>query len=155
MLSQFTREVPEHRVLGDLYDFPHDVYPVGRLDRDSEGLLLLTNDPSVNEALLHPSRKHPRTYWVQVEGAPGEQAFSALRRGVDIRIKGKTHRCAPVVPRLLTDEECRAIADRNPPVRYRKTVPDTWIALQLTEGKNRQVRRMSPWSAFRFYASCG
>lgn len=142
MLSQFTREVPEHRVLGDLHDFPPDVYPVGRLDRDSEGLLILTNDKRLNEALLHPSRKHPRSYWVQVEGVPTAQALSELSKGVDIRIKGKVHHCAPVVPRLLTQAECDAIPDRNPPVRFRKSVPDTWIELRLTEGKNRQVRRM-------------
>lgn len=142
MLSQFTREVPEHRVLGDLYDFPNDVYPVGRLDRDSEGLLLLTDDKRLNEALLHPSQQHPRSYWVQVEGVPTEQALSDLRKGVDIRVKRKTHHCAPVIPRLLSEAECLSIQERNPPVRFRKSIPDTWIELQLTEGKNRQVRRM-------------
>jgi 23S rRNA pseudouridine2457 synthase len=125
-----------------LHDFPSDVYPVGRLDRDSEGLLILTNDKRLNEALLHPSRKHPRSYWVQVEGVPTEEALDDLRKGVDIRIKGKVHRCAPVIPRLLTHAECDAIPDRDPPVRFRKSVPDTWVELQLTEGKNRQVRRM-------------
>lgn len=142
MLSQFTREVPGHRVLGDLHAFPSDVYPVGRLDRDSEGLLLLTNDKRINEALLHPSRKHPRSYWVQVEGVPTDQAFNELRKGVTIRIKGKNHHCAPVAPRLLHEAEYRPIPDRDPPVRFRKSVPDTWLELQLTEGKNRQVRRM-------------
>ena len=142
MLSQFTREVPQHRVLGDLHDFPSDVYPVGRLDRDSEGLLILTNDKRLNEALLHPSRKHPRSYWVQVEGVPTEQALDELRKGVDIRIKGKVHHCSPVVPRILSEAECVSIPDRKPPVRFRKSIPDTWVELQLTEGKNRQVRRM-------------
>ncbi len=142
MLSQFTREVPEHRVLGDLHEFPADVYPVGRLDRDSEGLLILTNDKRLNEALLHPSRKHPRSYWVQVEGVPTEEALNELRKGVNIRIKGKLHHCAPAIPRLLTQAESQSIPDRDPPVRFRKSIPDTWMELQLTEGKNRQVRRM-------------
>lgn len=142
MLSQFTREIPEHKVLGDLYQFPKDVYPVGRLDRDSEGLLLLTNDKRLNEALLHPSRKHPRTYWAQVEGVPTTLALSELAKGVDIRVKGKVHHCAPVASRLLKEAEHLAIPDRQPPIRARKAIPATWIELQLTEGKNRQVRRM-------------
>lgn len=142
VLSQFTREVPEHRVLGDLHDFPSNVYPVGRLDRDSEGLLILTNDRSLNEALLHPSRKHGRIYWAQVEGIPTEDALSALRKGVTIRAKGKVHRSAPVGAAFLPEEATKDILPRNPPVRFRKSVPDSWLALELTEGKNRQVRKM-------------
>lgn len=142
VLSQFTREVPEHRVLGELYDFPPNVYPVGRLDRDSEGLLILTNDRSLNEALLHPSRKHGRVYWAQVEGIPTEEALAALRKGVTIRAKGKIHRSAPVGAELLAEETTNSIPARTPPVRFRKSVPDCWLALELTEGKNRQVRKM-------------
>ncbi len=142
MLSQFTREIPEHRVLGDLSDFPKDVYPVGRLDRDSEGLLILTNDRRLNEALLHPSRKHGRTYWAQVEGSPTEQLLARLRSGVTIRAKGKTHHCAPLQARVLSEEETQDILPRTPPVRFRKSVPDAWLELTLTEGKNRQVRKM-------------
>ena len=142
MLSQFTREVPAHRVLGDLTNFPKDVYPVGRLDRDSEGLLILTNDRRMNEALLHPSRKHGRTYRAQVEGSPTEDQLAALRAGVTIRAKGKTHRCAPVAARLLATEDTEDIPPRDPPVRFRKSVPDAWLELTLTEGKNRQVRKM-------------
>lgn len=142
MLSQFTREMPDHQVLGDLADFPADVYPVGRLDRDSEGLLILTNDRRMNEALLHPSRKHTRTYRVRVEGTITEAALGQLRRGVTIRAKGKTHRCAPLLAKALPAEVTRLIAPRDPPVRFRKAVPDGWIELSLTEGKNRQVRKM-------------
>lgn len=141
-LSQFTREVPSHQVLGDLFDFPKDVYPVGRLDRDSEGLLILTNDRRLNEALLHPSRQHGRTYWAQVEGAPTEQQLDQLREGVTIRAKGKVHRSAPVKARLLAEDDVTDIKPRNPPVRFRKSVPDAWVELTLTEGKNRQVRKM-------------
>jgi len=142
MLSQFTREVPAHRVLGDLAEFPPNVYPVGRLDRDSEGLLILTDDKRLNALLLSPSRAHPRTYWVQVEGTPDQAALRALSEGVTIRVKGKTHRCAPVQSRRLALSETNGIPARNPPVRFRKSIPDTWLQLQLTEGKNRQVRRM-------------
>jgi len=142
MLSQFTREVPAHRVIGDLADFPKDVYPVGRLDRDSEGLLILTNDRRLNEALLHPSRKHGRTYWARVEGVPTEELLDQLRNGVTIRAKGKTHRCAPLKARVLSPEETEDILPRTPPVRFRKHIPDAWLELTLTEGKNRQVRKM-------------
>lgn len=140
VLSQFTREEPHHRTLADLYDWPPDVYPVGRLDRDSEGLLLLTDDKSLTHRLLDPAFAHPRTYWVQVEGIPGAEALQALRTGVDIRIRKKTHRTRPAEVRLL--EAPPPLPERDPPVRFRKTVPDSWLELTLTEGKNRQVRRM-------------
>jgi 23S rRNA pseudouridine2457 synthase len=140
MLSQFTREVPAHRVLGDLYDFPPDVYPVGRLDRDSEGLLLLTSDKSLNQRLLNPRHGHRRQYWVQVEGIPTASALEQLRTGVAIRINKKTYPTLPARVRLL--ESPPELPERDPPVRYRKSVPDTWLSLELTEGKNRQVRRM-------------
>ena len=142
MLSQFTREVPDHRVLGDLFDFQKDIYPVGRLDRDSEGLLILTNDRRLNEALLHPSRQHGRTYWVRVEGTQTEGHLARLRKGVTIRAKGKTHQSAPLQARELGEQETTGIPPRTPPVRFRKSVPDAWLELTLTEGKNRQVRKM-------------
>jgi 23S rRNA pseudouridine2457 synthase len=139
-LSQFTREAAEHMVLGDLYPFPPDVYPVGRLDLDSEGLLLLTNDKSLNKKLLDPSFEHERTYWVQVEGIPDEAALEALRTGVAIRIKGKEYRTLPATVRLL--EQAPPLPERDPPVRFRKNIPTSWLELTLIEGKNRQVRRM-------------
>ncbi|MFT7121370.1 MAG: 23S rRNA pseudouridine2457 synthase [Neolewinella sp.] len=141
-LSQFTREEESHKVLGDLHDFPPTVYPVGRLDKDSEGLLVLTDDKRLNSALLSPARKHPRTYWVRVEGTPTEEALEKLRQGVEIKIKKKVHRCLPLQARVLPAEETAHIQERNPPVRYRKNIPDAWLELKLTEGKNRQVRRM-------------
>lgn len=140
VLSQFTREEPHHRTLADLHDWPPGVYPVGRLDRDSEGLLLLTNDKSLTHRLLDPAFAHPRTYWVQVEGVPDTEALDALRTGVDIRIRKKTHRTRPAEVSLL--EEPPPLPERDPPVRFRKTVPDRWLELTLTEGRNRQVRRM-------------
>ncbi|WP_246050194.1 pseudouridine synthase [Neolewinella litorea] len=138
VLSQFTRELPDHRTLADLYDFPPDVYPVGRLDRDSEGLLLLTDDGALNHRLLNPAHRHPRTYWVQVEGIPTPDALSALAAGPTIRIKGKNHASLP----LLVETIAPAVAPRTPPIRYRKNVADSWLSLTLTEGKNRQVRRV-------------
>jgi 23S rRNA pseudouridine2457 synthase len=141
MLSQFTREVAGQITLADLgVDFSKDVYPVGRLDADSEGLLLLTSDKSLNARLLHPSAAHPRTYWVQVEGIPTEAAIQALSKGVDIKIDGQVHRTLPARVELLPDPP--ALPDRVPPVRVRKTVPDRWLSIELIEGKNRQVRRM-------------
>jgi len=140
MLSQFTREAPHHQVLGDLYDFPPEVYPVGRLDRDSEGLLLLTDDKQVTTRLLHPRRGHRRTYWVQVEGIPTGAALAELAAGVTIRAKGKSWRTLPAEAKLLASAP--DIEPRDPPIRVRKNIPDSWLSLTLTEGKNRQVRRM-------------
>ena len=141
-LSQFTREADQHRVLGDLFDFPPTVYPVGRLDRDSEGLLILTDDRKLNAALLAPHNKRTKHYWVRVEGAPSPDQLTELAAGVEIRIKKKVHRCRPVGVRRLQAEETEDLPPRDPPVRYRKSVPDAWLELRLTEGKNRQVRRM-------------
>lgn len=140
VLSQFTREAPHHRVLGDVFNFPKDVYPVGRLDQDSEGLLILTNDGSLNKRLLDPKHKHQRTYWVQVEGSADKAAIQQLSQGVAIRIKKRTHYTLPAEARLLPQPP--TLPDRDPPIRFRKNVPDSWIELSLTEGKNRQVRRM-------------
>ncbi len=139
-LSQFSREVPTHKTLADLGTFPSDVYPVGRLDQDSEGLLLLSNDKKLTDALLNPRRVHWRTYWAQVEGIPNDKALDLLRKGVDIRIDKKVHHCLPArVQALLL---AKYPEERDPPVRFRANIPTTWIELQLCEGKNRQVRRM-------------
>lgn len=141
MLSQFTREVAGQQTLADLdFQFPRDVYPIGRLDSDSEGLLLLTNDRRLNHWLLNPKFAHERTYFAQVEGLPDEAALQKLTAGVDIKIDGKTHRTAPARARLLL--EAPDLPERQPPIRFRKTVPDAWLEIRLTEGKNRQVRRM-------------
>ena len=139
VLSQFTKEVPEHRTLGDLQDFPSEVYPVGRLDKDSEGLLLLTDDKSLNHRLLNPDFRHARTYWVQVEGQIQVSAIEQLRQGVTIRINKKDHQTLPAEVQLL---EPPFLPERNPPIRYRASIPTSWLAITLYEGKNRQVRRM-------------
>lgn len=141
MLSQFSREQPDQRTLADLdFDFPRDVYPVGRLDADSEGLLLLTNDKGLTAKLLEPKNAHARTYCVQVEGAPTAAALERLRTGLLLQIDGRPFQALPAQARLL--DEWPGLPDRQPPVRFRKTVPDAWLELTLTEGKNRQVRRM-------------
>jgi 23S rRNA pseudouridine2457 synthase len=147
MLSQFTREAPGQRTLADLPAvLPPSVYPVGRLDADSEGLLLLTDDKRLNARLLDPSANHPRTYWVEVEGLPGEAALDRLRHGLDIRVDGRLHRTRPAAVRRLDPPP--PLPDRDPPVRFRLNVPTTWLELVLTEGKNRQVRRMGAAAGF-------
>lgn len=142
MLSQFSREHPTHVTLADLdFNFPKDVYPVGRLDKDSEGLLILTNDKKLTDKLLHPRNKHWRSYWVQVEKIPTPTALEQLATSVPIKINKKIHQTAPAKVELL--EQAPTLPDRNPPVRFRKEIPTAWLNLSLTEGKNRQVRRMT------------
>lgn len=137
VLSQFTRELPEHRTLAD-FSLPKDVYAIGRLDRDSEGLLLLSDEKPLVDRLLHPRHEHPRTYWAQVEGVPDP---SALRRLSDGSLVIQGQRVAKAKARFLPGEP--DIPARTPPIRYRAAIPTSWLELTLTEGKNRQVRRMT------------
>lgn len=137
VLCQFTPDQPGQRTLAE-FGFPPDVYPVGRLDLDSEGLLLLTDEPGFNHRLLDPVRAHPRTYHAQVEGVPTPEALGRLRRG-GLLIQG--HRTRPCGATLLA--ESPDVPPRDPPVRFRKAIPTSWIELTLVEGKNRQVRRMT------------
>lgn len=140
MLSQFTPE-GNNRCLAELdYAFPKDVYPVGRLDSDSEGLLLLTNDKKINRLLLHPSYKHERTYLVQCEGSINKEAINKITGGVKITINGKTYQTLAAKAQIIAEPEFLPI--RNPPVRFRKNIPTCWVEIKLTEGKNRQVRKM-------------
>jgi 23S rRNA pseudouridine2457 synthase len=139
MLSQFTPD-GDHPVLRDLYPFPKDVYAVGRLDTDSEGLLLLTDDTRVNARLLDPRHAHERTYYAQVEGSITEEACAQLRAGVSLRIDGKEFRTQPAKAVCL---EAPMLPERNPPIRHRASIPTSWLSLTLREGKNRQVRRMT------------
>jgi 23S rRNA pseudouridine2457 synthase len=137
VLSQFTRELPEHRTLAD-FSLPKGVYPIGRLDRDSEGLLLLSDEKPLVDRLLHPRHEHPRSYWVQVEGRTDDAALMRLGNG-SLEIQG--HRCARAKVRCLPEEP--ALPARTPPIRFRASIPTSWLELTLTEGKNRQVRRMT------------
>ncbi|GLR16181.1 pseudouridine synthase [Portibacter lacus] len=140
VLSQFTKEHESHQVLGDLFDFPKDVYPIGRLDKDSEGLLLLSNDKSLTDKLLNPKHKLAKTYWVQVEGSLTEEALQQLSAGVTIKVKtGKYHDTLPCEVSII---DAPLIPERDPPIRERKTVPTTWASITISEGKNRQVRKM-------------
>ncbi|MEN9253107.1 MAG: pseudouridine synthase [Thermostichales cyanobacterium BF4_bins_65] len=139
VLSQFTRPAnsrPDTQTLADYIPIPA-VYPVGRLDRDSEGLLLLTNDGSLAQRLIHPRYAHPRTYWAQVEGIPTPAALQALADGVII----EGQRTRPAHVQVLDPQP--TLPDRHPPIRYRAHIPTTWIELILREGRNRQVRRMT------------
>jgi 23S rRNA pseudouridine2457 synthase len=136
VLSQFSGDGSANRTLAE-FGFPPRVYPIGRLDADSEGLLLLSDEPALNALLLQPRHGHRRVYWVQVEGIPDAEAVRQLARGVIVQGR-KTRPCRA---RLL--EPPPAVPPRQPPIRFRKTVPDGWIALEMVEGKNRQVRRMT------------
>lgn len=138
ILSQFSGEKD---TLKDIGDFPKEVYPVGRLDKDSEGLLLLTDDKALNHYLLDPKFRHIRTYLAQVEGIPDLKAIQSLESGVDINIDGKIYRTKKAFAKHLMEPPI--LPERDPPIRFRKSVPDSWIELKLIEGKNRQVRKMT------------
>jgi len=188
VLSQFTPDHPGQRTLAE-YGFPKRVYPIGRLDADSEGLLLLSDEPELNERLLHPRHAHEREYWAQVERIPSREALQKLSRGVLIQERKtlpcrawlldpqpvETMKCYSLSPREeragrelergaipktsspqpsppLGEERGKsgahgvsppAIPPRDPPIRFRRNVPTCWIGLELIEGKNRQVRRMT------------
>lgn len=140
MLSQFTPEGGNPGLKELAFPFPPDVYPLGRLDSDSEGLLLLTNNPVINSLLLDPSRGHGRKYLVQVEGYISPEAVNQLRLGVNIKAKSKMFRTQAAKVEIIPIPE---LPERVPPIRFRKTVPTSWIEITLTEGKNRQVRKMT------------
>jgi 23S rRNA pseudouridine2457 synthase len=140
VLSQFTPEA-DKLCLKNIIEVPSNVYPLGRLDYDSEGLLLLTNDASVNAKLLHPKTNHSKTYWVQVEGAITPQAIQQLAQGVSISINGKQHTTLPAKVKVLPQEPL--LPPRSTPIRFRKSIPTSWVSITLHEGKNRQVRKMT------------
>lgn len=138
-LSQFTPE-GNKPALGALFDFPKDCYPIGRLDADSEGLLIICNDAALNKKLLDPQFGHKRTYYVQVDNDITGEAIEKLRKGIDIKVEGRIYHTLPAIVEKIEEPH---LPPRNPPVRFRKSIPTSWISLTLTEGKNRQVRHMT------------
>jgi 23S rRNA pseudouridine2457 synthase len=150
VLSQFTSDGSPNRPLAE-FGFPKNAYAIGRLDADSEGLLLLSDEARWNERLLHPRHAHGREYWAQVERIPDRAALDQLQRGVVLQGR-PTLPCRawllnpqPVLAAAEQGSSAKAVSifPRTPPIRFRKSVPDCWIGLELVEGKNRQVRRMT------------
>ena len=136
VLCQFTdRSTPARPTLAG-FGLPPEIYPAGRLDFDSEGLLLLTDDGALAHRLTDPRHKQPKTYWVQVEGDPDPTQLQRLRQGVMLKD-------GPTLPALASRIDPPAHWPREPPVRFRRTVPDAWLEITLREGRNRQVRRMT------------
>lgn len=140
VLSQFSSGEGKP-TLKDHFDVARDIYPVGRLDNDSEGLLMLTNDTRLNHRLLNPAYAHERAYWAQVDGAVDSIVLEQLAAGVDITVDGKLYHTQPCIALLIGD--ALQVPPRNPPIRVRQNIPAPWIELILSEGKNRQVRKMT------------
>lgn len=136
VLCQFSPE-GDKQTLKNYINTPN-IYPAGRLDYDSEGLLLLTDNGDFIHKITHPKHKLPKTYYVQVEGVPKIDALNEMRKGLNLK-DGLT-KAAKVS--LLSDTELSFLWDRNPPIRFRQSIPTTWLSIEITEGKNRQVRRM-------------
>lgn len=140
VLSQFTADGSRHRTLAD-FDFPPRVYSLGRLDAESEGLLLLSDEPDLNAKLLRPERGHRRTYWALVERLPSRDSLKKLEHGIAISERKSEYQTLPCRVWMLDPQP--DVPPREPPVRFRKNVQDVWIALELIEGKNHQVRKMT------------
>jgi 23S rRNA pseudouridine2457 synthase len=142
MLSQFTKELEDDITLADLdFKFDKDIYPVGRLDKDSEGLLILSNDDAFKNRLLSPESKKAKTYWVQVEGDITIEAINKLQAGVRITVQGKGYKTLPAQAYIL--QEPPDLPERIPPIRFRANITTTWIQIEIVEGKNRQIRKMT------------
>lgn len=144
-LSQFSDEASHPGLLKLNLGLAKDIYPIGRLDRDSEGLLLLTNDNRLKTEMISPEGAHERRYWVQVEGEPKTQDLHAFERPMELTIRKNSFTTRPSSARVLKDLQ---VPERNPPIRHRLNVPTAWLEICLTEGKNRQVRKMTAHVGF-------
>ncbi len=139
-MSQFTSQEGK-KTLKDIFDVSENVYPVGRLDYDSEGLLILTDDKKLNNYLLNPQHAHQREYWVQVENTITPEAIEKLKTGIEISINGNLYLTKPCKAGTFSNPP--VVSERIPPIRFRKNIPSDWLKMILTEGKNRQVRKMT------------
>jgi len=139
VISQFSDRVGNKTTLGMVHEFPPDVYPIGRLDEKSEGLLIISNEPGLNELLL--GKQIEKEYWVQVEGVPPKSALEILSVGVTIRVKKKLYHTLPASVEQYEGEP--NFPPRDPPIRFRKHIPTSWLRITLREGKNRQIRKMT------------
>lgn len=150
MLSQFSKDNPSDITLADLdFKFEKDIYSAGRLDKDSEGLLLLSNDGALKHKLMNPKFEHSKTYWAQVDGAISNEDLDKIRKGgINIKTKKGNHLCKPAKTRILEKSEIANFPERNPPIRVRKNIPTSWIEIILKEGKNRQIRKMTAQIGF-------
>ncbi len=146
VLSQFSEEQDKKTLKNFFSGIKKDIYPVGRLDYDSEGLLLLTNDKKLNHLLLHPTFVHEREYWVQVEGIITNSALHQLQNNITIQLNGKNYTTQKAHAVML--DYLPILPERYPPIRYRKDIPTSWLSVTLTEGKNRQVRKMTAAAGF-------
>jgi 23S rRNA pseudouridine2457 synthase len=140
VVCQFSKSEEHEQTLADYVPIP-DVYPAGRLDHDSEGLVMLTDDGGLQHCLTDPQFGHPKTYWAQVEGLPTPDAVRRLAAGVLLKGYKTRYRTRPAKARILDPQP--ELWPRNPPIRYRANIPSTWIEIVLDEGRNRQVRRMT------------
>lgn len=141
VLSQFTTQ-DDKKTLADYFiNVSKDIYPIGRLDYDSEGMLVLTNDKSLTDILLNPKNQHTKTYFVQLEGSVTKDDLSTLLKGVVINVKGKQFNVKATNVNLI--KEPLFLPERTPPIRYRKDIPTSWASIEVNEGKNRQIRKMT------------
>ncbi|MGY8942177.1 MAG: pseudouridine synthase [Flavobacteriales bacterium] len=144
-LSQFSDEAGHPGLLKLKLDLPKDVWPIGRLDRDSEGLILLSNDNQFKSELLNPDLNHPRHYWAQVEGEPTAIDLQAFERPMNIKVRKQDFQTKPAFAKLMKPPD---IHERVPPIRLRQSIPTSWVQISLTEGKNRQVRKMTAHAGY-------
>lgn len=142
VLSQFTNEEGK-TCLKDIFTVPKDVYSIGRLDFDSEGLLILTNDNYLKTQLANPKHNAQKIYYVQVENTPTKEDLKKLENGIIINVNGKEYKTQKCKINFLSESKYSKIEERNPPIRFRKSIPTTWLEVHLNEGKNRQIRKMT------------